>query len=32
MMATIFTAEALAGRDEYCTQYLKAYRAGAFEF
>jgi cobalamin-dependent methionine synthase I len=32
MMAGIFTAEALAGKDEYCTQYLKAYRAKAFEF
>ncbi len=27
MMAGIVAAEALAGRDEYCTEYLKAYRA-----
>ncbi len=27
MMANIVAAEALAGRDEYCTEYLKAYRA-----
>ncbi len=26
MMATIYAAEALAGRDEYCGQYLTAYR------
>ena len=32
MMASILTAEALAGKDEYCMQYLKAYRAKAFEF
>ena len=30
MMATITAAEALAGRDEYCANYLKAYRAGCF--
>jgi 5-methyltetrahydrofolate--homocysteine methyltransferase len=28
MMACITTAETLAGRDAYCTNYLKAYRAG----
>jgi cobalamin-dependent methionine synthase I len=28
MMASIITAEALAGRDAYCMNYLKAYRAG----
>ncbi len=28
MMAAITAAEALAGRDEYCTDYLKAFRAG----
>jgi 5-methyltetrahydrofolate--homocysteine methyltransferase len=32
MMASIITAEALAGKDPYCMQYLKAYRAKAFEF
>lgn len=32
MMACIVTAEALAGKDAYCTQYLKAYRAKLFEF
>lgn len=31
MMASITAAEALAGRDDYCTNFLKAYRAGAFE-
>lgn len=31
MMANIIAAEALAGKDEYCTNYLKAYRAGFFE-
>jgi 5-methyltetrahydrofolate--homocysteine methyltransferase len=31
MMATIVAAEALAGRDGYCMQYLQAYRAGRFE-
>lgn len=31
MMAAITAAEALAGEDEYCTSFLKAYRAGAFE-
>jgi cobalamin-dependent methionine synthase I len=32
MMAGILTAEALAGKDAYCMQYLKAYRAKLFEF
>ena len=31
MMANIITAEALAGKDEYCMEYLKAYRAGLFQ-
>jgi cobalamin-dependent methionine synthase I len=31
MMASIITAEALAGRDAYCMHYLKAYRAGQFD-
>ncbi len=30
MMANITAAEALAGRDNYCMKYLKAYRAGLF--
>jgi 5-methyltetrahydrofolate--homocysteine methyltransferase len=32
MMAIIITAEVLAGKDEYCAEYLKAYRANLFEF
>ncbi len=32
MMASLITAETLAGRDEYCTKYLKAYRNKRFEF
>ncbi|MCP4687763.1 MAG: methyltetrahydrofolate cobalamin methyltransferase [Desulfobacterales bacterium] len=32
MMANIIAAEALAGRDEWCTNYLTAYRANQFEF
>ena len=32
MMATIVTAETLAGRDEYCMAYLGAYRAGKIDF
>jgi len=32
MMASIVTAEALAGRDDYCTKYLKAFRGKKFEF
>ena len=31
MMATIIAAEALAGRDNFCMKYLKAFRAGMFE-
>ncbi len=31
MMASIIAAEALAGRDEYCMDYLKAFRAGQFD-
>jgi 5-methyltetrahydrofolate corrinoid/iron sulfur protein methyltransferase len=31
MMANITAAEALAGKDNYCMKFLKAYRAGAFE-
>jgi 5-methyltetrahydrofolate--homocysteine methyltransferase len=31
MMAAIIAAEALAGRDEYCMAYLKAYRAKRLE-
>jgi len=31
MMASIITAEALAGRDAYCMNYLKAYRAGQLD-
>ncbi len=31
MMAGIVAAETLAGRDSYCMQYLKAYRAGLLE-
>lgn len=31
MMANIIAAEALAGRDDYCMHYLRAYRAGRFE-
>lgn len=32
MMATIYAAEALAGRDEYCEQYLTAYRQEKLSF
>lgn len=32
MMANIIAAEALAGKDNYCMNYLKAHRAGRFEF
>lgn len=32
MMATIIAAESLAGRDSYCENYLKAYRAEKFNF
>ena len=31
MMAQIVAAEALAGRDNYCMEYLKAYRSKRFE-
>jgi len=31
MMANITAAEALAGKDEYCTRYLKAYRNKEFD-
>jgi 5-methyltetrahydrofolate--homocysteine methyltransferase len=31
MMAGIIAAEALIGKDDYCMNYLKAYRAGTFE-
>jgi 5-methyltetrahydrofolate corrinoid/iron sulfur protein methyltransferase len=31
MMANIIAAEALAGRDNFCVNYLKAFRAGLFE-
>lgn len=30
MMANIIVAEALAGKDDYCRKYLKAYRTGIF--
>lgn len=32
MMAIIITATALAGKDDYCMNYLKAYRANRLEF
>ncbi|MCL6543891.1 MAG: methyltetrahydrofolate cobalamin methyltransferase [Bryobacteraceae bacterium] len=31
LMACIFAAEALLGRDEYCVEYLRAYREGKLE-
>jgi len=31
MMATIITAETLAGKDEFCMRYLEAYRAGKLD-
>lgn len=31
MMANIIAAEALAGKDNFCMKYLKAFRAGMFE-
>ncbi|MBC2716150.1 MAG: dihydropteroate synthase [Desulfobacteraceae bacterium] len=31
MMANIITAEALVGRDDFCTAYLKAFRAGKIQ-
>ncbi|OGR23154.1 MAG: methyltetrahydrofolate--corrinoid methyltransferase [Desulfobacterales bacterium RIFOXYA12_FULL_46_15] len=30
MMSAIITAEALAGKDDYCMNYLKAFRSGLF--
>ncbi|HZK53284.1 MAG TPA: methyltetrahydrofolate cobalamin methyltransferase [Desulfosporosinus sp.] len=32
MMASLITAETLAGQDEYCVKYLKAFRNKQFEF
>jgi len=32
MMANVIAAEALAGRDDFCMNYLTAYRGGKFEF
>jgi 5-methyltetrahydrofolate--homocysteine methyltransferase len=32
MMANIIAAETLAGKDNYCVNYLKAYREKKFEF
>ena len=32
MMANILVAETLSGKDEYCMEYLNAYRAKKFEF
>jgi cobalamin-dependent methionine synthase I len=32
MMAGMIAAETLVGRDDYCSSYLKAYRAKKFEF
>jgi len=32
MMAAIVTAETLAGKDEWCSEYLQAYRQKRFEF
>lgn len=32
MMASLVTAEALAGRDDYCVKYLKAFRNKQFDF
>ena len=32
MMAAIVTAETLAGKDEWCSKYLQAYRQKRFEF
>lgn len=31
MMAGMIAAETLAGRDDYCGNYLEAYRAGMYE-
>ena len=32
MMANIIAAEAIAGKDEYCMKYIKAYREKKLEF
>ncbi|KJR45834.1 5-methyltetrahydrofolate--homocysteine methyltransferase [Desulfosporosinus sp. I2] len=32
MMASLITAEVLAGRDNYCVKYLKAFRNKQFKF
>lgn len=32
MMASLITAEALAGRDDYCVKYLKGFREKRFDF
>jgi len=32
MMAAIVAAEALIGRDDFCMNYLKAYRSKKLEF
>lgn len=32
MMANIYAAEALAGRDAYCTNFIEAFRAGRLAF
>ncbi|HVJ48747.1 methyltetrahydrofolate cobalamin methyltransferase [Desulfitobacterium sp.] len=32
MMANLITAETLVGKDDYCSNYLSAYRAQKFEF
>jgi 5-methyltetrahydrofolate--homocysteine methyltransferase len=31
LMANVAAAEALLGRDEYCVEYLRAYRQGTLE-
>jgi 5-methyltetrahydrofolate--homocysteine methyltransferase len=31
MMATVLAAEALAGRDKYCMNFIKSYRGGKIE-
>jgi len=32
MMANIIAAETLVGKDDFCTEYLRAYREKKFEF
>jgi len=32
MMSSLITAETLIGRDDYCSNYLTAFRSGMFEF